>query len=152
MRSLIAAALFGALAATPAIARQDVALESSVYVERTSYTGDGRIVRRIEPASRLVRGDKVVLVLEWSGDRDAEGFAVTSPIPATLSFRQSGREGEQVSVDGGRSWGELGDLRIREGGETRLASAADVTHVRWRITSREAAQGTGRIAYSAFVR
>lgn len=152
MRIVAIAAVIGCVLCAPATAQQVVSLESSVFVERTGHTGDGRITRRIEPASRLVKGDRVVLVVEWSAARASKPFAVTSPIPGTLTYRRSGREGELVSVDGGKSWGELGELRIREGSATRLASPADVTHVRWQVSPREAAQGNGRIAYSAVVR
>lgn len=152
MRSLALAAIVGCLAAAPAVARQGVSLESSVYIERSSHTDDGRIMRRIEPASRLVRGDKVVLVVEWRTDEHGNAFAVTSPIPGTLKFQRSGLDGEQVSVDGGMSWGELGEIKIREGRGTRLASGADVTHVRWQVSAREASRGSGRITYSAVVR
>lgn len=152
MRLITLAALAGCFLAAPAAAQNGVLLESSVFVERTGHTGDGRITRKIEPASRLVKGDRVVLVVEWSAANSSKPFAVTSPIPGTLTYRRSGREGEQVSVDGGKSWGALGELRIRDGGALRLASPADVTHVRWQVSPREAAQGSGRIAYSAVVR
>jgi len=148
-------AIFGVLVAAiavPSFAQDAVKLDSAVYIERMGHTNDGRITRTIQPASRLIRGDKVVLLLEWRTGRDGRPFAVTSPIPGTLAFKGSGRDGVEVSVDGGRSWGELGDLKVREGGTIRLASAADVTHVRWQISSRESAQGSGRIAYSAIVR
>lgn len=152
MRMIALAGILACALAAPVQAQDGVALASSVFVERTGHTDDGRIQRRIEPASRLIRGDRVVLVVEWRGGEPGRPFAVTSPIPGTLTFQRSGHDGEEVSVDGGRSWGELGDLQIREGGATRLAAPADVTHVRWRISSREAAQGRGRIAYSAVVR
>jgi hypothetical protein len=152
MRSLALAGFIGCLIAAPAAAQHGVLVDSSVYVERTSHTNDGRIMRRIEPASRLVRGDKVVLVVEWRTDADGKPFAVTSPIPGTLKFERSGQEGEQVSVDGGVSWGDLGEIKVREGSGTRLASAADVTHVRWQVSGRDASRGSGRITYSAVVR
>jgi hypothetical protein len=59
---------------------------------------------------------------------------------------------EEISIDGGRSWGKLGMLMIRDTSGTRLASPEDVTHVRWRIPASVAARGTGTIAYSAIVR
>jgi len=152
MRTIAPAAIIGCLIATPAAAQQGVSLESSVFIERTSHTDDGRIMRRIEPASRLIRGDRVVLVVEWRAVENGKPFAVTSPIPGTLRFQRSGQEGEQVSVDGGRNWGELGEIKVREGTTMRLASAADVTHVRWQVSSREASLGSGRITYSAVVR
>jgi hypothetical protein len=152
MRYAILGIVGCALMATSAHAQENVSLQSSVFVERTGHGSDGRSTRQIEPAGELSRGDRVVLLLEWRTNDRMDGFSVTAPIPRTLSYRRSGHEAELVSVDGGRSWGELGDLRIRDDGDIRLAAAADVTHVRWRISRSEAAQGSGRIAYSAVVR
>ena len=76
------------------------------------------------------------------------GFTITNPMPRTVAYQASARDDEQVSIDGGRSWGRLADLRVGD----RTASPEDVTHVRWRITRPDAAQGRGRIAYSGIVR
>jgi len=41
---------------------------------------------------------------------------------------------------------------VRDTFGARLASARDVTDVRWPVSAQEAAQGSGRIMYSATVR
>jgi hypothetical protein len=66
-------------------------------------------------------------------------------MPRTLQFQGSADGSEEVSVDGGRHWGRLGDLRVG----SRLATPEDVTHVRWHIATPAP---TGQIAYSAIVR
>jgi hypothetical protein len=152
MRNGVFAALAMCLIAAPATAQAAVVLSSAVFVERVSHTDDGRIERRVEPASRLAKGDIVVLMVEWRNPRFDRGFFVSSPIPATLAFQGSSRDGEQVSVDGGRHWGELGSLTFRDSYGLRLASPEDVTNVRWPVSAQEAAQGSGRITYSAVVR
>jgi hypothetical protein len=152
MRKIAIAALLACTMAGPALAQEAVSLGSAVFIERMDHGGDGRIERKIEPASRLVAGDRVVLMVEWQSRGKTKPFEVTSPIPRSLSYQRSGHEGEQVSVDGGRSWGELGTLRIHDAYGTRLATPEDVTDLRWRVSSREAARGSGRIAYSAIVR
>ena len=152
MRTAIFGLIACALIAAPAAAQENISLQSSVFIEHTSRDADGRNTRQIEPAAQLERGDRVVLLLDWQSGERNNAFMVTTPIPESMRFRGSGHATEAVSVDGGRSWGELGELRIRENGQSRLASASDVTHVRWRISSREAARGSGRIAFSAIVR
>jgi len=152
MRIAILTALAACAIAAPAQGHDTVALGRAVFVERTGHTGDGRIERRIEPASRLARGDKVVLMVEWRGKPDGKGFAVTSPVPRALSFQDASQEGVEVSVDGGRSWGRIGQIRLRDGAGIRFATPEDVTHLRWRIGPREAALGSGRLTYSAIVR
>ncbi len=101
--------------ATQAAAQDAVSLASAVFVERIGHTQDGRVERRIEPAKRLTRGDKVVLMVEWRAAQADKGFAVTSPIPRTLAFQEISLEGAEVSVNGGRSWGRIGELVIRDG-------------------------------------
>ena len=155
MRRLAFAALASCLAAAlaaPATAQGTVALTSAVFVERLGHTGDGRIERLVEPATHFTRGDMVVLIVEWRAQPGGKGFDVSSPIPAALAFEDSSRDGEQVSVDGGRHWGTLGTLYTSDADGIRLASPEDVTNVRWPISASEAAQGSGRITYSAIVR
>lgn len=121
-----------------------IATDSMVYIERIAPDSS----RRLEPASHLSRGDRVVTVLRWHGTGRGSGFVITNPLPASLAFQGSTSDGQEVSVDGGRSWGRLDAMRI--GG--RDAVPEDVTHVRWRIPAARAATGSGQIAYSGIVR
>ena len=123
-----------------AMAQSSVALGSTVYVERLSDN-----VRLLEPASRLARGDRVVTVLTWRRTGNGRTFTVTNPLPSSVYYQSSASDQEDVSADGGRTWGKLGSLRFGE----RMATAEDVTHLRWRIASTGP---SGRIAYSAIVR
>lgn len=128
-------------APSPANARQQpVQLASDIYVERLGDTN-----RVLEPASRLRPGDRVVTIVTWKRAAGAGGFTVTNPLPRTVYYQESAAGDDEVSVDGGRSWGRLGSLRVAG----HLATPEDVTHIRWRIVT-PAPQG--RIAYSAIVR
>ena len=121
-----------------------VITDSSVYVERR----DENSARRLEEADSFDKGDRVVTILRWELGKRAGSFTITNPLPRAVSYQASSRDDEAVSVDGGRSWGRLGQLKIGD----RLASPEDVTHVRWRIPERIAARGRGQIAYSGIVR
>lgn len=127
------------LAASAAFAGSAIEIERAVYVERAAAGG-----RALEPATTLRKGDKVILVVEWRADAPARRFTVQSAVPRMLAFQRAGHDAVEVSIDGGRSWGELGELKTG----ARLASAEDVTHVRLKVAGAPA----GRMAYSAIVR
>jgi hypothetical protein len=134
----------GLCTTTAALASPTVALNSAVFVERV--TADR--TRNLVPARQLTRGDRVVYVLSWTKLAGDGGFTVTNPLPSRVAFQDSAADNAEISVDGGRSWGRMGTLRIAD----RLATPDDVTHVRWRIDRAIAAQRSGQIAYSAIVR
>lgn len=139
---LIAAASAGI--ATAAGAAPAVSLDSAVFVERAA-PGMGRM---LEPASELNRGDRVVYVVRWYKLGGEGGFVVTNPLPRSVYYQGSSNGDEEVSIDGGRTWGKLAAMRVG----ARIATPEDVTHVRWRVDPRTASRGQGRIAYSAIVR
>lgn len=127
-----------------AVAGVQVKLDSAVFVERIS-PAQGRL---LEPARVLRRGDRLVYVVSWQRSGASDGFTVTNPLPRAVAYQKSAEGNEEVSVDGGHSWGKLEALR-KDG---HLATPEDVTHMRWRIPGAQAAQGSGRITYSAIVR
>lgn len=130
MRWTIAAAAL--LAPVPASAGE-VAVESAVYRETASADG----ARRVAPAERLLRGDRVVAVLRWEAPQRGS-FTAVSQVPAGLAIESMSRTDLEVSIDGGRSWRRLVDPEIVPPG---------TTHLRWRI-----AGGEGRLSYRAVVR
>lgn len=131
------------LVASAAFAQSAIGITRSVYIERAA---DG--ARALEPADTLRKGDKVVLVMEWRASDARRAFTVSSAVPRDLAFQRAGSDAIEVSIDGGRTWGRLGDLREGE----RLASVEDVTHLRWRVPAAAVAQGKGLLSYSAIVR
>ncbi len=125
--------------AAPAIETQ-----SALYVERVEAGN----TRSLEPAESFRPGDRVVTIVTWERRAGSGGFVITNPLPRAITYQNSARDGEQVSVDGGRTWGQMGQVAL--GG--RLATPEDVTHVRWHVPPAVAAQGRGSIAYSGIVR
>jgi hypothetical protein len=129
-----------------------VQFASDVFVERFQPAPGGRTARTLERAQRLNPGDRVVFVVNWKAARKSE-FTVTNPMPRAVSFQRSAAGDEEVSVDGGRSWGDLAALTVRDrDGQVRHAVPEDVTHLRWRIPGEIAAQGEGQMIYRGIVR
>jgi hypothetical protein len=137
-------AVLALAAPVAAIAAPLIAFDSAVYVEKVK-PGKGRV---LQPASRLNRGDRVVYVVTWYRMGGSGSFTVTNPLPRTVYYQGSADGEEEVSIDGGKRWGKLDDLRIG----TRIATPEDVTHVRWHVPASRAARGAGEITYSAIVR
>ena len=128
MRWMIAAA---ALLTDLPVAAQDVAIDSAVYRERADAGG-----RHIEPATRLVQGDRVVTILSWDAPRGSS-YTVTSAVPRGLALQSASQPGLEVSTDSGRTWRRLSDPDN---------VPPTTTHLRWQVG------GEGRLSYRAVVR
>lgn len=138
MRGAVLIGAVACLLSGVAQAQVPVTIDRAVYIERAENG-----MRSIEPATTLRPGDRVVLVLAWQAHTANRGVTVSSRIPPTLSFQRAGSESIEVSVDGGRSWGALDDLRIGN----RVAAPEDVTDLRWKTKT-----ASGRMTFSAIVR
>ncbi len=147
MRRFVLAIGLAALAATAVAAQPNIAIERSVYIEQEEKQ-NGRIVRALQPATTLQKGDRVVLMLRWRSPGRGKDFVMSSRLPRDLAFRRSGGQNAKVSIDGGRNWGKLNTLRIGN----RRATPEDVTHLRWHVSDADAAIGRGAVSFAAVVR
>ena len=130
-----------------------------------SLTGDVKAVKLITAAdgserielltpSTIVPGDRLIFGTDYanSGAEAVTNFVVTNPLPAAVRLAPDADPALAVSVDGGKTWGELSGLAITNAdGTTRPATHADVTHVRWVLESI-APGATGRLTYPAIIR
>ncbi|WP_209347462.1 hypothetical protein [Pontixanthobacter sp. CEM42] len=130
-------------------AQSSTGLTQDMFVERTSESGTERSIERAET---LKKGDRVILLVKWKSNSPDTSFTVSSAVPTELAFERSSLRSQDISVDGGQTWGRIGDLSIDDGSGLRRASVEDVTHLRWTITRGMAARGKGTITYSAIVR
>jgi len=141
-------AIAALLPAAPALGAEQVALANRVFVERED--GDARV---LEPAKALRRGDRLVYLVSWRAPQArAERFTITNPLPRSVAYERSATGAEDVSVDGGRTWGKLEALRVRDGSRWRVATPEDVTHVRWQVPAKLALAGSGKLTWSGIVR
>lgn len=153
--ALLAAA---AAAAAPALALAAGPLEiaSSMMVEAKSRAADGSTATELVKADRVVPGDRVVFVLSYrnTGAQPLGGVVIANPVPAQLAYRApaAGTPAPEVSVDG-RTYGALSALRVAAAdGASRVATADDVTHLRWRLPRPIAPGASGRFAYQAVLK
>ncbi len=147
--------LLAFLVPAPALAQSQVALNSEVFVERTATDAGGQRRVSLEAPGVVTPGDPLVFVLRYRNDAagPATDFVVTNPIPESVSYVSAESAGSILSVDGGRSWGELAALSVRNAdGTSRPAAAADVTHIRWRIAQPIPAGGQGELRFRGVVK
>jgi len=154
---LILFALFlpSAALAQNQVAQNQVALSSEVFVERTTTDAAGRQSVSLLPPSVVTPGDHLVFVLNYrnNGATPATNFVVSNPIPESVSFDRSESAGAVVSVDGGRTWGALAALTVRNpDGTSRPATACDVTHVQWRLAQAIPAGASGSLRFRGVVK
>lgn len=134
-RSALIAALMIALA-SPAGAQVSAPLELASYVKREKVTATEtgeRQVEWVEP-ERVVPGDKLIFGTRYAnrGDDPIENFVMSTPVPTSVVVSGEIDPAQLVSVDGGVSWGTLGQLEmVQPDGTRRTALPGDVTNVRW---------------------
>lgn len=125
-----------------------IKVNTNVYQEQWVVGADGkRRVQRV-PAANVRPGSEVIYEVGYAntGPQPMQ-VIITNPLPADLVYqsyaaRSVGAQLE-VSVDGGTTFAPLETQRVRLiDGQTRAATAADITHVRWK-TARPIRPGEG---------
>lgn len=147
--------LFALLLPASAMAANDVSLASDVFVERVKEDASGKRQTVLEPPKVVTPGDKLLFVLSYrnGGAKPASDFVVTNPIPGAVAFSAVEGEGAVVSVDGGKNWGALAALKIKQAdGTMRAALPADVTHIRWSFARAIAAGAGGKLSFRGTVK
>lgn len=157
MRALLAVLAIATLsgASVPVQAANTLQLDSDIFVEREKANADGSQTKVLEEPKKVVPGDRLVFVVRFKnmGASAASNFVVTNPLPAAVQFEATSDGQESVSVDGGKSWGRLAQLRVPAvDGGMRPAAAADVTHLQWTLNQRLTAGAEGKLIFRGIVR
>lgn len=173
MDAIYAAALAGAAClgslvafAAPASAQTDeankVVLTSAAQIERVETGADGKeSVSLKDPKDVVITpGDRVVFTLTYqnNGTLPATAFRATNPMPGPIQFVSVAEDWAEVSVDGGKNWGKLPDLKVSakspDGASdiVRAAAVEDVTHVRWVFPQAIAPGAKGTLTYRGVVK
>jgi uncharacterized repeat protein (TIGR01451 family) len=130
-----------------------VTIKLIAEVELTT-TEQGREVKRLVPADRVVPGDRLIYSLEVvnTAMTTVPGPTVTTPVPAHMRYVADSAVGPgtevSFSVDGGLSFDAPENLQVKgSDGELRPAEAADYTHIRWQFRNSLKA---GSVAFVRF--
>lgn len=149
--AVVALAMIGvsAQAATP------LQLSSDVFVEKQVVRADGSKSVVLEKPNLVLPGDNLVFVVKYRnvGTATASNFVVTNPLPAAVAFNGTSDGLEVVSIDGGRSWGILSALRVKQADDTvRAAEHRDVTHIKWNLNQPLTAGAEGKLIFRGIVK
>ena len=145
-------ASFSALLAGSAAAQgKPVALESKVQLMRAAE--DGGQPQLLEPEN-VVPGDTLLFTTNFHNEGTAvvTDFVVVNPVATSLQLTSEAAGQTDVSVDGGKTWGALSQLKVIDSeGEERTATIKDITHLRWKFVQIQPGE-TGRVQFVAAVR
>lgn len=139
-RAIIAALLAG----TTLLGTSSWALTASQTVEREVVikNNDGSETIKREKAETVVPGESIVYSINYYNDRDkaAENVVLVMPIPAELTFTEGSADVDGAettfSADGGKTFAVRESVIVSlEDNSTRVADAADITHVKWIVAS-----------------
>lgn len=116
----------------------------------------GKKEKRMEAVVSAAPGQEVIYVTTYrnTSDKPAEKVVVRNPVPQGMVFRAGSAQGAgariDVSVDGGKEYGVLAMLSVKDGnGKLRAARPEDVTHVRWTLATPVKPGGEGKVSYRA---
>lgn len=130
-----------------------VTIKLIAEVELTA-TEQGREIKRLVPADRVVPGDRLIYSLEVvnTAMTTVPGPAVTTPVPAHMRYVADSAVGPgtevSFSIDGGSSFDAPENLQVKgSNGELRAAEAAEYTHIRWQFKNSLKA---GSVAFVRF--
>jgi len=154
--SLLLVLLLAAFGAAGADAAGSLELTTTAEVEIVAENADGSVSVSRESARKVVPGDEVVYTMHYrnTADDPAEDVTITNPIPEHMLLMRTGMLTPDVSlsfsVDGGRSFGALAELKVvGKDGYEHPATAADCTHLRWTFRRPLAPGETGQVDYVA---
>lgn len=141
------------LAVAAAPGPNSVQLSSTAKVEKTTIV-NGREQVVLSDPTNVVPGDKLIFQTNYKngGSQAATQFVVTNPVPAAVAWTGDATPGAVESVDGGRTYAPLAQLKVRgANGVLRAAQPSDVTHIRWTLASI-APGAAGLVKYRGMVR
>jgi uncharacterized repeat protein (TIGR01451 family) len=149
-RTLVIAALlaFGGTG----VAQAAVTLDTKTFVESFIAASDGTMERKLKPADLVVPADRLVYVISYrnTGRQPVSDFVISNPISSSVEFIGEESSGAEMSIDGGKSFGQLVNLRVRgANGTQRAARRSDVTDIRWRLPGAIAPGASGQVTFKA---
>ena len=111
-------------------------------------------------AETVTPGERVVYTLNFTNDeaQSATDLVLTMPIPKEVRFMEGSASNQSnmvplYSADGGNNFTSRELLRVRDNdGFLQVASAGDITHIRWTVPGPLAIGETGSLSFKGTLR
>lgn len=150
----VALASISMIVATPMLAQdRPVTLSSSVQLVVPANVETAK-PEQLADATSVVPSDQLVFAVSYhnTSAEPVTDLLIVNPVPASVRVTQQSANANEVSVDGGSSWGKLGDLVVTHSDGTKApASVDDISHLRWKVALIGPGQ-TGSVTFRATVR
>lgn len=140
--------------AAPGAGKLELKSEAFHEVEQTGK--DGKKTKKLEALARAVPGQEVIYVITYrnTGTQPVEDIKIDNPVPKGLVYQAGTAQGAgtkiEFSVDGGAHYGAMETLSAYSAtGQSHAAGGADVTHIRWILTTPLKPAGEGSVTFRA---
>jgi uncharacterized repeat protein (TIGR01451 family) len=114
---------------------------------------------KLQPADRIVPGDAMIYTLEVrnTGAATVRSPTVTYAIPAHMWYVADSAVGPGAevtySIDGGENFDAPENLKLSlSEGQSRVATAADYTHIRWQLKNNLKANSVAFVRFRVIVK
>ncbi len=98
----------------------------------------GKVSYQFKPATLVLPGETIQYNTSYQNisNKPADNIHIVNPIPKHTVYLANSARGHntniQFSVDGGRTYGQVGALRVQgNDGKAYIAKPSDYTHIRW---------------------
>ena len=130
----------------------------TVEVATLAVAEDGSEVLTYAPAVEVEPGEQVRYTLRFvnDGPQPAENVSLVMPVPSEVTYLEASVEGAPSTVlfsaDAGQSFAQRDAVMIGEGELARMATAAEITHIKWTFAEPIAPASVGAISYQAVLK
>ena len=132
--------------------------EQFVEVATVSVDADGQTTRSYEPAGEVAPGDEVRYRLAFinQGGEPVENVSLVMPVPVEVTYIEASASEDRAAVtfssDAGETFVSRDALVMQDGETQRLATAEEITHIRWVLAEAVAPDASGQISFSAVLK
>lgn len=154
LRAAMFALALAGMGVAPAWAAGLTAVQT-VEVATVSVDASGAEQLTFAPATDVEPGEQVRYRLAFTneGDAPAEAVSLVMPVPGEVTLLEGSVEGAASAVtfsaDNGESFSARDATLISDGNAVRVATAGEITHIKWDFSEPVAVGASGTISFMA---